>query len=35
MGFIAGQEQREIASCIAVAEKTGGQLSHSAKFWKR
>jgi CHAD domain-containing protein len=35
MGFIAGQEQREIASCIAVAEKTGGQLSNSAKFWKR
>jgi triphosphatase len=35
MGFIAGQEQREIASCIAVAEKTGRQLSNSAKFWKR
>jgi len=35
MGFIAGQEQREIASCIAVAEKAGGQLSNSAKFWKR
>jgi hypothetical protein len=35
MGFIAGQEQREIASCIAAAEKAGGQLSNSAKFWKR
>src|SRR5215469_4257565 len=35
MGFIAGQEQREIASCLAAAEKAGGQLSNSAKFWKR
>ena len=35
MGFIVGLEQREIASCITAAEKTGGQLSNSAKFWKR
>ena len=35
MGFIAGQEQQQIASCIAVAEKTGEQLSTSTKFWKR
>jgi len=35
MGFIAGQEQQQIASCIAAAEKTGERLSNSAKFWKR
>jgi CHAD domain-containing protein len=34
MGFIAGQEQQQIASCIAFAEKTGEQLLDSAKFWK-
>ena len=35
MGFIAGQEQQQVASCIATAEKTGKQLSNSAKFWQR
>ena len=35
MGFIAGQEQQQVASCIAIAEKTGKQLSSSAKFWQR
>jgi hypothetical protein len=35
IGFIAGQEQPQIASCIAVAEKAGEQFSTSAKFWKR
>lgn len=34
MGFIAGQEQQQIASCIAAAEKTGERLSNSGKFWK-
>ena len=33
MGFIAGQEHQQIASCIAAAEKTGKQLSDSPKFW--
>jgi hypothetical protein len=32
MGFIAGQEQQQIASCIAVAEKAGGKLPKSAKI---
>lgn len=35
MGFIAGQEQQQMASCIAAAEKIGEQLSNSKKFWKR
>jgi CHAD domain-containing protein len=35
MGFIAGQEQQQIASCITAAEKTADQLSNSTKFWKR
>ena len=34
MGFIAGQEQQQAASCINAAEKTGKQLSNSAKFWQ-
>ena len=34
MGFIAGQEQQQIASCIAAAEKTGERLSNSGKFWQ-
>jgi inorganic triphosphatase YgiF len=34
MGFITGQEQQQIASCIVAAEKTGKQLSSSAKFWQ-
>jgi hypothetical protein len=34
MGFIAGQEHPQIASCIAEAEKAGKQLSDLPKFWK-
>ena len=34
MGFIAGQEHPQIASCIAGAEKAGEQLSDLPKFWK-
>jgi hypothetical protein len=34
MGFIAGQEQQQIASRIAVTEKAGGKLPKSAKFWR-
>ena len=34
MGFIAGQEHPQIASCIAEAEKAGEQLSDLPKFWK-
>ena len=34
MGFIAGQEQQQAASCIDSAEKTGKQLSNSVKFWR-
>jgi inorganic triphosphatase YgiF len=35
MGFIAGQEHQQIASCIAAAEKTGEQLSDLPRFWNR
>jgi CHAD domain-containing protein len=35
MGFIAGQEQQQIAACIAAADKTGERLSNSTKFWKQ
>jgi len=35
MGFIAGQEQQQIASCVAVAEKAGKRLVNSAEFWQR
>src|SRR5262249_21544256 len=34
MGFIAGQEHLQIASCIAGAKKAGEQLSDLPKFWK-
>jgi len=34
MGFIAGQEQQQIASGTAAAKKTGEQLSNAAQFWK-
>jgi inorganic triphosphatase YgiF len=34
MGFIAGQEQHQIAACITVAKKAGAQLSDLSKFWK-
>jgi triphosphatase len=33
MGFIAGQEHQQIASCIAAAEKAGEQLSDLSQFW--
>jgi len=34
MGYIAGQEQQRVASCIAVVKKAGGRLSDATKFWK-
>ncbi len=34
MGFIAGQEDQQIAICMAAAEKTGKQLSDLQKFWR-
>ena len=34
MGFIAGQEHQQIASCITAAEKAGKQLSDLQKFWR-
>jgi hypothetical protein len=34
MGFIAGQEDQQIATCIAAAEKTGERLSDLQKFWR-
>jgi hypothetical protein len=34
MGFIAGQEYQQIASCITAAEKAGEQLSDLQKFWR-
>jgi CHAD domain-containing protein len=33
MGFIAGQEDQQIATCLAMAGKTGEQLSDLPKFW--
>jgi len=33
MGFIAGQEDQQIAACTAAADKTSERLSDSPKFW--
>jgi triphosphatase len=33
MGFIAGQEHQQIATCVATAGKAGKQLSDLPKFW--
>jgi hypothetical protein len=33
MGFIAGQKNQQIASCIAAAVKAGERLSGLPKFW--
>jgi CHAD domain-containing protein len=33
MGFIAGQEDQQIASCVAAVEKAGERLSGLPKFW--
>ena len=32
-GFIAGQEDQQIATCVAMAVTTGEQLSDLPKFW--
>jgi hypothetical protein len=34
MGFISGQEQKRVASCLALAAKAGRQLSHVKRFWQ-
>ncbi len=34
MGFIAGQEQQQVASCIAAVEEAGARLSDLREFWK-
>jgi CHAD domain-containing protein len=34
MGFIAGQEDQQIATCIAAAAKTGEKLSVLEEFWR-
>jgi triphosphatase len=34
MGFIAGQEQQQVLSCIAAVKEAGRQLGDSRKFWK-
>jgi triphosphatase len=34
MGFIAGQEHQQIASCITAVEKAGEQLSDLQRFWR-
>ncbi len=34
MGFITGQEQKQIASCLAAAAKAGKRLSKTRPFWR-
>jgi hypothetical protein len=33
IGFIAGQEHQQIATCVATAGKAGKELSDLPKFW--
>jgi hypothetical protein len=32
--FISGQEQKQVASCLALAAKAGKQLSDAKPFWR-
>jgi inorganic triphosphatase YgiF len=34
MGFITGQEQKQVASCLAVAATAGRRLSAARQFWR-
>ena len=34
MGFITGQEQKQVAACLAVAAKAGRHLSAARPFWR-
>jgi len=34
MGFIVGQQQERVASCVVAVEEAGTQLFKTFKFWK-
>ena len=34
MGYIAGQEQKQVASCMAVIDEASEKLADLPKFWK-